>query len=273
MTNTHSVDDYCKELIGEIDGGPILIRNESIYQDLLKEDLVKILYATLVCSQAQSSTDEFVYLQELELSIKSIEIEDEAKVNAMIIQLIKFIEKIGKKLQIATGGDMAKNRETFEEIILSIIEYYGTKTLHDFFPQYQNGDNFNRVKSQFVDLLWDEFSHTRDWLKSLKAFEGETSVPAMTIHKSKGLEFECVFLVGLEDNSFFSFARQRDEDICAFFVAISRAKKELNITRANNRLSLSRNAGQQRVHVIQPLYDAKGKSGVVTIVDHTLPII
>ncbi len=269
----HSVDDYCKELIGQIGGSPILIRNESVYQDLLKEDLVKMLYAILLCSQAQSSTDEFVYLQEIELSIKSIQIEDEAKVNAIIIQLIKFIEEIGVKLQIATGGDMAKNRETFEKIILTIIGHYGTKTLHDFFPQYQNGDYFDRVKSQFVDLLWDEFSHTRDWLKSLKAFEGETSVPAMTIHKSKGLEFECVFLVGLEDNSFFSFARERDEDICAFFVAISRAKKELHITRVNNRLSLSRNAGQQKVQVIKPLYDAMGKSGVVTVDDHTLPII
>ncbi|MEL7657340.1 MAG: 3'-5' exonuclease, partial [Bacillota bacterium] len=195
----------------------------------------KILYATLVCSHGQSSTDEFVYLQELELSINSIEIEDEVKVNAIIIQLIKYIEKIGEKLQTAIGGDMAKTRETFEEIIHAIIEHYGIKILHDFFPQYQNGDYFDRVKSKFVDLLWEEFSHTRDWLKSLKAFEGETSVPAMTIHKSKGLEFECVFLVGLEDNSFFSFERQRDEDICAFFVAISRAKNELHITRSNSR--------------------------------------
>ena len=82
----------------------------------------------------------------MELSINSIEIEDEAKVNAIIIQLIKFIEEIGVKLQIATGGDMAKNRENFEKIILKIIEYYRTKTLHDFFPQYQNGDYFDRKK-------------------------------------------------------------------------------------------------------------------------------
>lgn len=81
------------------------------------------------------------------------------------------------------------------------------------------------------------------WLDALKSFEGETSIPAMTIHKSKGLEYECVFFVGLEDNSFFSFTRQRDEDICAFFVGISRAKKELHITRSDIRTTLRRNAG------------------------------
>jgi len=267
----HSVEEYCQELFGSIDGTDFSIRNESVYQDLLKEDLVRILFAVLLCSQTQNSVEAFVYLQETELLIKSIEIEDDNKVNAAIIQLIAFIDGIGTKMQ-SISDDTDESKSNFVQIIETIINYYGSKLLRDYFPQYQNGDYFDTVKEQFIELLWVEFCSSQNWITSLKTFEGETSTPVMTIHKSKGLEYECVFFVGLEDHSFFSFARQRDEDICAFFVGISRAKKELHITRAETRTTLRRNAGQQNIQVIQPLYNAINNSGVVTIEDHRLVI-
>jgi superfamily I DNA/RNA helicase len=265
----HSVDEYCQELLGSVDGTAFSIRNESVYQDLLKEDLVKILFAVLLCSQTQNSAEAFVYLQETELLIKSIEIEDETKVNAAIIQLIAFIDAVGIKMQeVSDGSDESKTY--FVQITETIIDYYGNKLIRDYFPQYQNGDYFVTVKEQFIELLWTEFCSSPDWLSSLKKFEGETSTPVMTIHKSKGLEYECVFFVGLEDNSFFSFSRQQDEDICAFFVGISRAKKELDITYSEMRNTLRRNSGRQNIQVIQPLYSAINNSGVVAIEDHRL---
>lgn len=54
----------------------------------------------------------------------------------------------------------------------------------------------------------------------------------MTIHKSKGLEFDTVILVGLEDGAFFSNNR---EDLCTFFVALSRAKDRVLITNCQKR--------------------------------------
>ena len=262
----HSVDNYCKEILGEINES-VSIRNESLYQDLLKEELVKILFAALLCSQTQKRADAFVYLQETALLIKTIEIEDEIKVNNEIIQLTRFIDNISTNLQ--TISDINPDeKNTFVLIIESIIDFYDEKLIHDFFPQYQNGDFFHTIKQQFIDLLWEEFLCRKDWITSLSAFEGEMSIPVMTIHKSKGLEYECVFIVGLEDNSFFSFNRQKDEDICALFVGISRAKAELHITRSEYRTSLSRNAGAQSIMVIQSLHDAIAASKVVSLVDH-----
>ncbi len=53
----------------------------------------------------------------------------------------------------------------------------------------------------------------------------------MTIHKSKGLEYDTVFVVGVEDDAFFAKNRAiSNEDASAFFVAISRAKRNLYIT-------------------------------------------
>jgi DNA helicase II / ATP-dependent DNA helicase PcrA len=62
----------------------------------------------------------------------------------------------------------------------------------------------------------------------------------MTIHAAKGLEFPCVFAVGLEENIFPSamslYDRENlEEERRLFYVAITRAKKKLWITLAKNR--------------------------------------
>ncbi len=65
-------------------------------------------------------------------------------------------------------------------------------------------------------------------------------VRLMTIHAAKGLEFSCVFVVGLEENLFPSSMSLYDradleEERRLFYVAITRAKERLWITYANSR--------------------------------------
>jgi superfamily I DNA/RNA helicase len=55
-------------------------------------------------------------------------------------------------------------------------------------------------------------------------------VRILTIHKCKGLEFEKVVVVGVEEELFWGDAATSE-----FFVAISRAKDELVLTRADFR--------------------------------------
>jgi DNA helicase-2/ATP-dependent DNA helicase PcrA len=66
------------------------------------------------------------------------------------------------------------------------------------------------------------------------------AVKLMTIHAAKGLEFPCVFAVGLEENLFPSSMSLYDradleEERRLFYVAITRAKDRLWITYANSR--------------------------------------
>ena len=65
-------------------------------------------------------------------------------------------------------------------------------------------------------------------------------VKLMTIHGAKGLEYHCVFVVGLEENLFPSsmslFDRaDLEEERRLFYVAITRAKERLWVTYANSR--------------------------------------
>ena len=198
-----------------------------------------------------------MYLQDLDLQIKGIDIDDVHKVNAQNAILVKFVNLLSASLMHI---NVENGVTCLVDIINKIFDYLGEKTYRDYYPQYENGGFFEEVKENLISLLWEEYCLTGNWENALKSFEGEFSVPAMTIHKSKGLEFDTVFIVGIEDASFFADNRPLNkEDMSAVFVAISRAKRNLYISTANNRPSLQRGGGQQTYLQVKAVYDIISK--------------
>lgn len=70
--------------------------------------------------------------------------------------------------------------------------------------------------------------------------EEKDAVSLMTIHASKGLEFDAVFVTGLEQGLFPSLREDEkkdpEEERRLFYVAITRARKKLFLTYANSRM-------------------------------------
>jgi DNA helicase-2/ATP-dependent DNA helicase PcrA len=70
--------------------------------------------------------------------------------------------------------------------------------------------------------------------------ENQNCVKLMTIHSSKGLEFDNVFIVGMEENLFpstlsLTSKKETEEERRLFYVAMTRAKKTLTLTAASMR--------------------------------------
>ena len=68
--------------------------------------------------------------------------------------------------------------------------------------------------------------------KALERFSDDQAVRILTIHKSKGLEFDSVIIMAVENEIFFG---NHDENRCAYFVGVSRAKRRLVLTYADQR--------------------------------------
>ena len=70
--------------------------------------------------------------------------------------------------------------------------------------------------------------------------EGADKVSIMTVHCAKGLEFDTVFVAGMEDKLFpLEMAKSQaemEEERRLFYVAVTRAKRNLHLTRACERL-------------------------------------
>lgn len=70
--------------------------------------------------------------------------------------------------------------------------------------------------------------------------DGTPKITLMTIHAAKGLEFDAVFVTGLEDNLFPGsqarlFANEMEEERRLFYVAVTRAKRFCYLTYAQSR--------------------------------------
>ena len=86
----------------------------------------------------------------------------------------------------------------------------------------------NDTKTRVDELLKSE----PNLPKALERFSDDQAVRLLTIHKSKGLEFDTVVILGVENQSFWG---EEDAERCAFFVGVSRAKKRLMLTVSDRR--------------------------------------
>ncbi|MBI5276164.1 MAG: UvrD-helicase domain-containing protein [Burkholderiales bacterium] len=89
-----------------------------------------------------------------------------------------------------------------------------------------------------------------------QAQAGQDAVQLMTVHAAKGLEFDCVFVTGLEEGLFPSERSMADRDGLEeerrlMYVAITRARKRLYLTHSQTRLL----HGQTRYNVRSRFFD------------------
>lgn len=159
------------------------------------------------------------------------------------------------KARVADFKDVIYNimLEAQEKPLPDFIKYVIDKT--DFMSQFEENTEENESKKLNVSELINsatEFSKVNqgatltDYLGSitlssdLDDFDASNFVSVATIHSVKGLEFDTVFIVGM-DETIFPITRatesneELEEERRLMYVAITRAKKELYITRAKSR--------------------------------------
>lgn len=179
-------------------------------------------------------------------------LEAEAKEqNTSIFQVIsKGKEQMFKELIIHLTEE--SENLTLTELIDLILEetgmrseYVADKTLESDL-RLENLEEFKSITKTFEDRTGSE--SLADFLEEISLIadisehqEQEDVVTLMTIHSAKGLEFEVVFLIGMEDGIFphqNSFCEEGglEEERRLCYVGITRAKRRLYISNAKRRM-------------------------------------
>ncbi|MDR7306489.1 UvrD-helicase domain-containing protein [Rhodoferax saidenbachensis] len=121
-----------------------------------------------------------------------------------------------------------------------------------------------------LDAVPDEFGDTGETLSPLQAFlthaaleagdnmaaAGQDAIQLMTVHSSKGLEFDCVFITGMEEGLFphensMSDHDGLEEERRLAYVAITRARKRLYLSHSQTRML----HGQTRFNLKSRFFD------------------
>ncbi len=226
--------NYTDYIISGLDESGIKARIEIEYQDLLKEPVVSLLVNFLHLAIDRKNPAKWEYINEAAEFLWGLDVSQQAE------KYYTCQEKLVSALDL-TFGQIASctGKKDFNKLISTIIDFWGISNIKTSYPAYGQGDYCKTIIYKFVDYLWQEFVHTDgNWIIAIENFLGLHSIPIMTIHKSKGLEYTAVYFVGLEDGAFWSFRNQPQEDRCAFFVALSRAKQYLAFTFCNKRHKL-----------------------------------
>ena len=253
------VDDYSIELISILNGKGIKARIENEYQEILKDPTCNLLLDLISCSQGKRSPSIWGNISNFYGNINGIdEVTDELALAKSYKEIDNIISDIAYLI-----SKFIPNEDSMLKLIECIIEKMGDKRIISNFSIYNGKSDLTTIIKRFSKLLYKEYSQVQGiWKDKVSNFKGENSIPIMTIHKSKGLEYEAVYFLGLEDSAFWNFNRQQEEDKSAFFVALSRAKSYLIFTYCklrNNRLQNNRN--------INEIYSLLTQSSLVDVIN------
>ncbi|MBX1886468.1 ATP-dependent helicase [Campylobacter peloridis] len=137
-----------------------------------------------------------------------------------------------------------KEKEDLLGIILSLEDEFKIKEFYKDNPEAE--DKLSNIDELYANLK-DKISHGNydtldDILNEISLLNEQDSldqdkVCIMSIHASKGLEFDYVFIIGLEEGFFplTSESSNIEEERRLAYVAITRAKKKLYLSYANSR--------------------------------------
>ena len=144
------------------------------------------------------------------------------------------IEEDLRLLRDEADKDRIENIEEFRSSLKSFVEDEQENIIDAL-----TGEQIS-IKDKTLDVFLQQVSLMTSTDEAEESEEDDNKVKLMTVHASKGLEFDTVFVSGMEENLFPSMmnvasADNIEEERRLFYVALTRAKKHLILTSATVR--------------------------------------
>lgn len=197
----------------------IRLRDESQLQDLLAEPAVLFLLAVLRLATRPRDAEAWEVLRDATAGLLGLDEEADA---------IRIERECGRLLDSARNALAAGC--PIEALPAELIDTIGVSAFRSSYAQYKNASYLEDLVSGLSEALKASFATAGSPQGAVDDVVGIDVVPAMTIHKSKGLEFHTVIFLGLEDSQWWAFSNQTEEEKRGFFVAFSRAAERVCFT-------------------------------------------
>lgn len=218
-------DLYADLLMAELGKRDIPYRNEQQLQDISLEPAARLIVDYLL--SLYGLREPVAWLRLMDMLIPFSDEVEQSDIRQDWHNFIKSQRKEAKTLDLIDSS--WPNGWMFVE---NLLRKFGKSNLIALSPDYESLSRLNEViletKSRIEDLLQVE----PDLVKTLARFSDDQAVRILTIHKSKGLEFDSVIILGVEKETFWG---NLAEERCAYFVGISRAKRRLILTLCQTR--------------------------------------
>jgi superfamily I DNA/RNA helicase len=207
---------YAFKIMATLKERGIAYRNEQEVQDLFSEPVFGLIVDYLVLLTGDVEPDAW---QRFHGTVEYDSINDDGDAKAR--GWSQFISEQKQVVRASTHFD-----PIWQSVAL-MLQRIGIEGVRMMSHDYENEQRYEELVASVKNHVSECFNVGGDFAGALKALGTVDAVRILTIHKCKGLEFHSVIVQGVETQTFFG---SPDAAQCAYFVAISRAKKRLVLT-------------------------------------------
>ncbi|MGN7709720.1 UvrD-helicase domain-containing protein [Agrobacterium radiobacter] len=219
-------DDFEADLAAPLAQQGLRLRNEShalgrtTLQDLLSDQFARVAIALLRLGATRRAPDAWQLCSAALLDIRAIASGDDAAEARAEADLTAFLNLL--RADMANTPPSPANAAIFAARILAFLDLAAVARTY---LEYSSGDLLTIMVDAFQQHLAASANGAISWTACLNAFEGLGQIPLMTVHKSKGLEYDTIVFIGLDDQAWWAHTPGNPEGLATFFVALSRAKQ------------------------------------------------
>lgn len=219
-------DLYGQLIMQELDKRQIPYRNEQQLQDISTEPITRLIVDYLLCLYGEKEPNAWIRLQEQLIPFTN---DEELDFNKHHSFLNFFNEQKRKVKQAIQNGNKYSD---WWKSVKSFLQKLSIETIVALSPDYESKNRLKEITQETKKHIDELFQKEQDLVRALRYFSEDQAVRILTIHKSKGLEFHSVIMLGIEKETFWGNA---EEERCTFFVGVSRAKQRLLLTYSQER--------------------------------------
>lgn len=220
---------YTARLTSALDVLGIAHRNENQMQDITTEPIALVVVDFLLCLYGSREPKAWTRLLR-----RIIPADDDEHGGVVRSDWNRFIKEARKS---AAEDIAAKSYAQRWSLLNEFLSMVGVSLLTGLSHDYESRDRLREIIRDLKQHIDDALGQEPDLLKALSQLSDDQSIRILTVHKSKGLEFDSVILLGVEQEAY--WGHDIHEVRCTFFVGISRAKRRLVVTTAKTRDKLA----------------------------------
>jgi superfamily I DNA/RNA helicase len=202
----------------------IPFRNEQASQDLAAEPIAALIFNFIRVVATERRPDAYLALLRV-ASRKATGDEAAQRFDSRLKQHLRDARTTVRSKSF-TKGEL----DSWRPVVAAFLDLMSRPVLNTLSPDYLQGSRLDDLIEDALTAFGKELTVDGDPGEALKRLSELDAVRVLTIHKCKGLEFDKVVVLGVEENLFWGEAAMSE-----FFVAISRAKNHLVLTHANFR--------------------------------------
>lgn len=218
---------FCQNLMAAMDAAGVPYRDEDSTQDLASEPVARLIVDFLLVVSGRRESAAHRRLLEQVVFSYGFDEEHEYQQRSRWSRLIA-----DTRARIASREIDLSSERDLTELAHAVIAAVGRDKIVEMSSDYAQGDRLDQLIADTIAKAHALLARPGDPALALSRFSGDEAVRIMSIHKSKGLEFEAVIVLGVENEMFWSsLAKERS----VYFVGISRARTHLLLTHSGQR--------------------------------------